>query len=102
MVSIWFLFAVGEFWVVKRRPALAAMSSNRMVPELPDVCAATFDLNETGVRVIVATRLTANIALTKRMVSESTRWFVGRDVPRIGRFKMIPTSDGYTGLVLLS
>jgi hypothetical protein len=37
------LFAVGEFRVVKCRPALAAMSSNWMVPDLPDVCAEAFD-----------------------------------------------------------
>ena len=74
---------------MKCRPALAAMSSNRMVPELPDVCAEAFDLTKAGVSAIVATRLTASITVKKRMKSEWDKWFVCRDVSAIRCFKMI-------------
>jgi hypothetical protein len=81
------LFAVGEFWVLKRRPALAAMFSNRIVPELLDVCPEAFDRSEGGVHATVETRLIVRIRVKKRMLSKSAEWFARADVSAIRCFE---------------
>src|SRR5260370_22560981 len=67
MVSIWFLFGVGEFRVVKCSPAFAAISSNWIVPEVVDICAGAFEMTAGEFNLGPEARMRAKVKVNKRM-----------------------------------
>lgn len=89
---------------MKCRPALEAMSSKRIVPDVSDVCTEAFDRTEDGVNATAETRLRVRIRVKKRMLNESAEWFVPTIVPQSGASKMIyrhgATPRGFPGSVM--